>query len=1041
MFLSNLVSAADDFIMHYGVGADDGPPGRGSGRYPKGSGENPHQHPVTLLEKEAFYKAKYPGITRPELAELCGIVNKQGKPSTVDYDRIRSAEVQNRDCAKRFKALEMYKDGKNYTDIARVLDVKSSNTISHWVKEGEDAAKLKPTKTAKLLKDFVDNNKYVDISTGTNSAFNVTPGQFETAVAMLEAEGYHRHKISIKSELGKSPTYDCLVPPDATYSELWDHRFDITNPVTAPRVISPEGELSSLGIPGGKPTSIDVSRIQVEYESPKDGLIELRRGIDDLSLGNKSYAQVRIAVDDSHYMKGMAVYRDDMPPGIDVIVCSNKKPGTPLLVKDDPDAKQVLKPMKTIKDKDGNVTGIDWDNPFGASISQKSEIMGTYHDYYDKDGKLKRSAINVLKEEGDWASFSRSLASQYWSKQPLETAKRQLDLKVADKKVELESIRAIENPTVRKYFLEKFSEDCDSLAVHLKAAPFKGQMTRVLLPCPELSDHEVYAPGYPDGTKVTLVRYPFAGEFEAPLLTVRNIGSPAQKVIPLTAKDAVCINKAKLDQMSGADVDGDFAIIIPITDTVKVNTRSDTLDELKGFDTKAAFPGYDGMTPMSHKTHGVEMGKTTNLLMDMTLKKAPTKEVAHVTQHSMVVVDAEKHKLNWKASEEANHIRELKHRYQDDGQGHTGAGTIITRAKSPQSVPERRQWRLTKNSIDEEGNKIPKYTNRMSTTARLNLSDVKLTSGEHVKLSYDKSERSFYYLNGDKDPNTGKRIRTYVNDDDLPENLKGVHFNSEGRVYLNKDKNDTREYYVRKDENNKNVRVYVSDADVIGRKVKPVMEDSTKMAEHKDAFEITSGGSKETPGHPMELIAANYANEMKELARYARREWARTGDQVYKKDAAKKYSEEVAAIERGIAEAQASAPIERQARRMAAQTLAIKKAENPDMTYEQRKKIEGQALASARLRLNSTKKRFEITPKMYEAISAGAINKTTLEKLFNNTDMDSLRAMATPKAKKSLSTANKSAIKRLLNSGVRSASEIARMFGISESYVSEIANG
>ena len=34
----------DDYLMHYGVGPDDDPPGRGSGRYPKGSGERPYQH-------------------------------------------------------------------------------------------------------------------------------------------------------------------------------------------------------------------------------------------------------------------------------------------------------------------------------------------------------------------------------------------------------------------------------------------------------------------------------------------------------------------------------------------------------------------------------------------------------------------------------------------------------------------------------------------------------------------------------------------------------------------------------------------------------------------------------------------------------------------------------------------------------------------------------------------------------------------------------------------------------------------------------------
>ena len=35
---------AEDILMHYGVGKMEGAPGRGSGRYPLGSGKNPNQH-------------------------------------------------------------------------------------------------------------------------------------------------------------------------------------------------------------------------------------------------------------------------------------------------------------------------------------------------------------------------------------------------------------------------------------------------------------------------------------------------------------------------------------------------------------------------------------------------------------------------------------------------------------------------------------------------------------------------------------------------------------------------------------------------------------------------------------------------------------------------------------------------------------------------------------------------------------------------------------------------------------------------------------
>lgn len=41
----------DDFLAHYGVGPDDNPPGRGSGRYPKGTGDRPFQHDPEEMAK------------------------------------------------------------------------------------------------------------------------------------------------------------------------------------------------------------------------------------------------------------------------------------------------------------------------------------------------------------------------------------------------------------------------------------------------------------------------------------------------------------------------------------------------------------------------------------------------------------------------------------------------------------------------------------------------------------------------------------------------------------------------------------------------------------------------------------------------------------------------------------------------------------------------------------------------------------------------------------------------------------------------------
>ena len=127
------------------------------------------------------------------------------------------------------------------------------------------------------------------------------------------------------------------------------------------------------------PKSMDSSRLKIRYAEDggiqKDGVIEIRRGVDDLSLGDSHYAQVRILVDGNRYLKGMAVYSDDLPDGVDVMFNTNKKKGTP--------TSDVLKKVKD-----------DPDNPFGSLIKAGGQSY-----YIDADGKRQLSLINKRAED------------------------------------------------------------------------------------------------------------------------------------------------------------------------------------------------------------------------------------------------------------------------------------------------------------------------------------------------------------------------------------------------------------------------------------------------------------------------------------------------------------------------------------------------------------------------------------------------------------------------------------------------------------------
>ena len=108
------------------------------------------------------------------------------------------------------------------------------------------------------------------------------------------------------------------------------------------------------------------------------------------------------------------------------------------------------------------------------------------------------------------------------------------------------------------------------------------------------------------------------------------------------------------------------------------------------------------------------MGSVSNLITDMTIKGAKDDELARAVKHSMVVIDAEKHHLDWRKSELDNDIRGLKAIYQ--GGEKRGASTLISKASSQDVKKARRLITNPSRMTPEEreryynGEKIWEYT-------------------------------------------------------------------------------------------------------------------------------------------------------------------------------------------------------------------------------------------------------------------------------------------------------------------------------------------
>lgn len=913
-----------DELLHYGMP-------RRSGRYPWGSGKDPYQHSGDFLSRVEELTKK--GMSEKDIADSMGLTTSQLRiQKSLAKDERRTIEV---DTAKGLR-----EKGYSLNEIAKMMGYKNDSSVRSLLNEQSESRMKEAMNTAKFLKKQVDEKGMIDVGVGVERELGISKEKLKTALYILEMEGYNTFGGGVPqvNNPGKQTNIKVLCPPDTPFKTITDKNGNekkVSSAIYDYEKVHSITEYTSHD--SGKtfdtfkyPSSMDSKRLAIRYAEDggiqKDGLVEIRRGVADLDLGGSHYAQVRIMVDGTHYIKGMAVYSDDLPPGVDVMFNTNKTKDKSKL--------EVLKPIKE-----------DPDNPFGSLIKAGGQSY-----YTDKNGERKLSLINKRAEEGDWGDWADKLPAQFLSKQSKQLAQRQLRLAAADKKAEFDEIMSLTNPTVKKALLKSFSDDCDSAAVHLHAAALPRQKYQVILPVPTLRDNEIYAPNYNDGEKVALIRYPHGGIFEIPILTVNNKHKDSMKMIGPNAKDAVCINSNVAERLSGADFDGDTVQVIPTNSKVKINTKP-PLKALEGFDPKMEYPERPGMkymkTGKKDNTQN-EMGKISNLITDMTLLGASDDELARAVRHSMVVIDAAKHKLDYKKSEADNNIKALKKKYQghidpETGRYSEGTGTIVSRAKGQQSVLKR------------QGSPII-------------------------------------------DPETGKQSWKVA--DNVTYEKKMINKRT-GKEYT---------------------------------KTITKTQKSTKMMETDDAYTLVSDSR-----NPIELVYADYANQMKALANQARKEMVTTPDIPYNPEAKARYQKEAASLQAKVNVALKNAPRERQAQTMANAILQAKIKDNPDMTKKEKKKAGQQALDKMRMKVGAKKEPVKITEQEWEAIQAGAISPSKLKTIINNADLDTLRQMAMPRSTKQLSQSKINHIATLKASGYTNA-QIAQKLGVSTSTVSKYLN-
>lgn len=840
----------NDILKHYGTP-------RKSGRYPWGSGENPYQSGGDFLA--AIEKYADEGLNRTQISKKLGI-------TTGEYDIQRARAIDEREQYRMDSIKSMKKRGMSNVEIGKQLGI-SEGSVRNLIKKAEAPVRQSINTVADALEERLKKGEHLDVGAGAHLQLGISEGRLKAAIKELEDRGYSYHKLQIR--------------------RLQDYKNYVTTMVLSSeenhlKVLKDSENIKQANIKMDRDTlefkelgpiqNVDRTRIEVKYGdeggSDKDGLIEIRPGVKDLDLNTSSYAQVRIGVEGDLFMKGMVVEVDDLPKGIDIRYNVNKVKGTP-----DSDV---------FKKQTGDPT-----NPFGSSITDQ------------------RGALNIINEEGSWSDWSKTLSSQFLSKQPIRLVRERLTSTFDGLQDQYDEIISLNNSAVRKHLLESFIDDLGAKSRHLKVQGLPRTRNHVLIPYPDIRPNEVYAPGYKNGERVVLVRHPHGGTFELPELIVNNSHASAKKQIG-NALDAIGIHPTVAEKMSGADFDGDTVLVIP-NDAGKIKA-SRSLTGLKNFDPNIYKVDPKIRKTMSEGTKDMEMGKVSNLITDMSIKDASQSELARAVRHSMVVIDAEKHNLDYKKSAEDNGIAALKRRYQlhikpTTGRESTGASTLISTSKRE----------------------------------------------ETVKV---------------KDPRTGKT---------------------------------------------RNEKVYLVD----------MFDDARKLSS----------------GTAVENTYADYINKNKALRNEATKTYLNTKNTTYDRKANTRYSKEVANLDRQLRRALLNAPREREAQRKAANYF-YDHWDKDEMSKDDVKKLKTRAVAMSRAESGANKSLIKISDKEWEAIQAGAISNTKLKKILENTDMDRVKELATPRDLPKMSSAKASRAKAMLNNGYTYA-EVSDAVGMSVTAIRE----
>lgn len=285
---------ANDELMHYGIK-------RRSGRYPWGSGDNPYQHSGDFLSRVQELRGQNFSFTDDKGVTWKGdtaIAKSMGLTSGQFRTQLSLAREERRsDLVATAKGLRV--KGYSLNEIAREMGFENDSSVRSLLNVNAEARMNQASKTAEFLKKQISEKGMIDVGAGVERGLGISRERLKEALYILEMEGYEVYggRVPQQTTPGKLTTLKMLCPPGTAHKEI----YNFENIHTIEDYISRDGG-DSFEKAFVYPKSMDSKRLAIRYAEEggkdKDGVIEVRRGVDDLSLGDSHYAQVRILVDD-----------------------------------------------------------------------------------------------------------------------------------------------------------------------------------------------------------------------------------------------------------------------------------------------------------------------------------------------------------------------------------------------------------------------------------------------------------------------------------------------------------------------------------------------------------------------------------------------------------------------------------------------------------------------------------------------------------------------------------------------------------------------